>query len=163
MPKTKYKNENDVYQVLGVSDLKNLSKEKVIQLVNTIPEIDPKVALKMLEQIPEFSKTATTMVGYLKDTVKSVLKENNSSSDRAFRAYEVILNNFSEQLKKPFITKKEKREITEKMIEIADKIAAKDSENKTFLSRAVNGVGVVVAGTIGVFATILGVRFFIKK
>ena len=64
----------------------------------------------------------------------NVIKNNNSSQKDAVEAYKVILQDLSELLKKEDISKEERDEITEKMILVADKISAKDTENKDFLN-----------------------------
>ena len=47
----------------------------------------------------------------------------------------IILNDLSDLLKKENLTYEERNQITQKMIEIADRVAIKDTENKKFLEK----------------------------
>ena len=155
--------EKDIKRKLKVNDFSQLSNEKIEQLVTLLPEMEPEVAMKMIEQFPEFSKLASSMVGYLKDTVSQVLAENRDSADHAFRAYQFLLNDFSVQLKNPFISTKEKHYITEKMIEVADRIAALDADNKHFFQRLAVGFGAAALTVVAIAGAVLGVNFFKKS
>ena len=155
---SKYLSENDIKRKLKVRDLGQLSKDKTAQLVTLLPEMEPEVAIKMIEQFPEFSKLATSMVGYLKETVSQVLAENRDSTKHAFRAYQLLLNDLSEQLKKPLISTKEKHFITEKMLEVADRIAALDAENKNFLQKLAVGFGTVALAVVAIAGAVIGVN-----
>lgn len=160
---SRYLSEKDAKRRLGVSNFKQLSREQTIQLVTMLPEMDTETATKLIEQFPEFSSLASTMVGYLKESLNVVLHENNDSSQHAFRAYQTLLDDFSERLKKPLISAKEKHFLAEKMIEIADKIAAKDTENKNFFGKLYTTIAAVAGGVVVVAGAILGVRFLGKK
>lgn len=155
--------EKNIKKKLKVNDFSQLTKEKTEQLVTLLPEMEPEVAMKMIEQFPEFSKLAASMVGYLKETVKLVLAENRDSADHAFRAYQFLLNDFSVQLKKPFISTKEKHHITEKMIEVADRIAALDAENKNFFQKVAVGFGAAALAVVAIAGAVIGVNFFKKS
>jgi len=160
---SKYLSEEDAKRKLGVSNFKQLSKEQTYQLVTMLPEMNPETATKLIEQFPEFSRLASTMVGYLKDSLNAILRENSDSSQHAFRAYQALLDDFSEQLKKPFLSAKDKRMLAEKMIEVADKIAAKDTENKNFFGKLYTNIAAVVGGVIFIAGAFLGVKFLGKK
>lgn len=70
----------------------------------------------------------------------------------------MILQDLSELLKKEDITKKERDEITEKMVLVADKISAKDTENKDFRNGIIKYGVPIVGGALLLGAAILGVN-----
>ena len=97
------------------------------------------------------------MVAQLNVMCDNVIKDNNSSQKDAVEAYKMILQDLSELLKKEDISKEERDEITEKMILVADKISAKDTENKDFLNGIIKYGVPIVGGALLLGAAILGV------
>ena len=61
-------------------------------------------------------------------------------------------------LQQEYISVDERKYITEKMIEVADKVAVKDSENKEFIEKVIKYGGYVAAGALVLGAAILGVN-----
>lgn len=150
--------EQQVKAAIGISDWRNLSKEKIMNFVSILPEVDSEVAIKIIEQFPEFSKNSMMMIEYLKDVCNSVLEENKQSSNKSMDAYKQVLDELSILLKKENCTDADTRFITEKMIEVADKISAKDTENKEFWGKMLNTLGGVVLGAVTIGATVLGAK-----
>lgn len=50
-------NEQKVLDKLGIDDFRHLSKEKVIEFVSLVPNMEPEVAKAAIEQFPEFSSS----------------------------------------------------------------------------------------------------------
>lgn len=49
--------EKQVLKTLDIPDFRHLSKEKVMTFFSMIPQMDPEVAKKALEQFPNFSSS----------------------------------------------------------------------------------------------------------
>ena len=49
--------EQQVLQALNIPDFRHLSKDKVISFASMLTDMEPEVAMKALEQFPEFAKT----------------------------------------------------------------------------------------------------------
>lgn len=150
--------EQQVKDVLQIDNFRNLSKDKVMKFISLIPNMDKEVAISIINQFSAYSDMSKNMVGELRLLCETALKENTGSQKDAIAAYIKILDQLAEMLKKENITREEREYITNKTLEVADKIAAKDSENKEFIMNIVKcGTGlvgmVIVAG-----ATILGVK-----
>jgi len=100
---------------------------------------------------------AKCMVEQLGKTCDNAVAENAKSQDTVYSAYRKVLDDLGEILKRENITPEERDSISNKMIEIADKMSTKDSENKSFLSWIVKNKEYIISGAIVVGATILGV------
>lgn len=66
-----------------------------------------------------------------------------------------ILDSLAELLKKPNISNEEQSYLIDKMIEVANKISNKDSENKEFWQKALTTVGWVALGVVAIGAGFL--------
>lgn len=88
----------------------------------------------------------------------AALKENSISQKDAIEAYKLILDSLSEVLKKDDISPEERDAITDKMILVADKISAKDTENKEFINNILKYGTPIIGGILILGAAILGVN-----
>ena len=129
-----------------------------MEFVSLIPNMDKEVAIKIIEQYPAFAKLSESMVAQLNKMCAIALEKNEESQRLTIQAYKQILDELSNQLHMEDISKEEREKITKQMIEIADKISVKDTENKAFIDKMAKystgfAIGVVVLG-----AAILGVN-----
>ena len=149
---------DEVKNALKIDSFRNLSKDKIMEFVSLIPNMDKEVAIKIIEQYPAFAKLSESMVAQLNKMCDTALEKNEESQRLAIQAYKQILDELSNQLHMEDISKEEREKITKQMIEIADKISVKDTENKAFIDKMAKystgfAIGVVVLG-----AAILGVN-----
>ena len=50
------KTEQDVLAMLNIPDFRHITKENVLMMASSLDKMSPEVAMKVLEQIPDFSK-----------------------------------------------------------------------------------------------------------
>jgi len=124
----------EVKQALKIDSFRNVTKDKLIEFVSAIPNMDKDVAMEIIGQFPSYVEYTTNMITQLNTMCDNVLKENSASQKDAVEAYKKILDDLGELLKKETITGEERTQITEQMILVADRISAKDTENKDFLN-----------------------------
>ena len=129
-----------------------------MEFVSLIPNMDKEVAIKIIEQYPAFAKLSESMVTQLNKMCDTALEKNEESQRLTIQSYKQILDELSNQLHMEDISKEEREKITKQMIETADKISVKDTENKAFIDKMVKystgfAIGLVVLG-----AAILGVN-----
>lgn len=148
----------EVKNALKIDSFRNLSKDKIMEFVSLIPNMDKEVAIKIIEQYPAFAKLSESIVAQLNKMCDTALEKNEGSQRLTIQAYKQILDELSNQLHTEDISKEEREKITKQMIEIADKISIKDTENKAFIDKIVKcGTGIaIVAFVLG--AVILGVN-----
>lgn len=150
--------EDQVKDALQINKFNEVSKDKIMEFVSLIPNMDKDVAISIINQFPAYSEAAKTMVDRLNVMCENVLKENNSSQKDVVQAYQLILSELAELLKKEDISAEERSVITDKMITVADRISAKDSENKEWLNQLVKYGAPIIGGALILGAAILGVN-----
>lgn len=161
--------EEAVKDALGIDTFRNLSKDKIMEFISAIPNMDKEVAIRIINQFPTYAETASNMVSTLNTMCDNALKENNASQTESIIAYKNILSSLGELLKKDSISPEERATITDRMITVADRIAAKDSENKEFLNNVIKYGSSLIGGALLLGAVVLGVNVkdvripFLKK
>lgn len=148
-----YSTEEQVMKALSVDDFQNLNQDKIKKFISMIHNMDKEVARAVMNQFPSFAEVAKTMLAELNKMYDTILKSNNDCQNAAISAYQKILDELSEMLKKEYLTFEEKQNIIDKMIDIAGKIDDKDSENKEFLLKIFKSALTVIAGVgLGILA-----------
>ena len=150
--------ENEVKNALAIDSFRNISKDKIMEFVSAIPNMDKDVAIKIIEQFPAYTESANNIISQLNNLCNNAMKENSESQKESIKAYNKILDNLGELLKKETITAEERAYITEQMVIVADRISAKDTENKDFLKGIIKCGVPVIAGALVLGAAILGVN-----
>lgn len=146
----------EVKNALKIDNFRNLSKDKIIEFVSLIPNMDKEVAIKIIEQYPAFAKLSESMVDQLSKMCDTALEKNEESQRLTIQAYKQILDELSNQLHMEYIPKEEREKIIKQMIEIADKISVKDAENKAFIDKMVKYITAFATGVVVLGAAILG-------
>lgn len=148
----------EVKNALKIDSFRNLSKDKIMEFVSLIPNMDKEVVIKIIEQYPTFAKLSESMVAQLNKMCDTALEKNEESQRLTIQAYKQILDEQSNQLHMEDISKEEREKITKQMIEIADKISVKDTENKAFIDKMVKYSTGFAIGALVLGAAILGVN-----
>ncbi len=149
---------DEVKNALKIDSFRNLSKDKIMEFVSLIPNMDKEVAIKIIEQYPAFAKLSEAMVAQLNKMCDTALEKNEESQRLTIQAYKQVLDELSNQLHMEDISKEEREKITKQMIEIADKISVKDTENKAFIDKMVKYSTGFAIGVVALGAAILGVN-----
>lgn len=150
--------EEQVKKALHINSFREMSKDKIMEFTSLIPNMDKEVAIACINQFSSYKEMASNMVTQLNVMCDNVIQANNSSQKDVIEAYKNILEELSIQLKHENISNEEREKITEKMILVADKISAKDTENKDFLLGIIKNGTYILTGAFILGAAILGVN-----
>lgn len=150
--------EQQVKDALQIDSFRNLSKEKIMEFASLIPNMDKDVAISIINQFPAYAESSRKMLEQFKNVCDAALENNKDSQKDAILAYRKILDDLGGVLKKEELTPEERNRITEQMLEVADRISAKDTENKQFIDNLVKYGTQLTAGALLLGAVILGVN-----
>ena len=155
-------NEKEVLKELDIPDFRYITKDKVIEFTSMLSDMAPEVAKKALEQFPKFAEMTTQVIINLKESIVHIMDGNSESQNQIYQGYLQILTTQQERLTKgsETLTEAEKNEIINKMVEIVDKMSAKDTENKRFLASHWDKLQKIGLFVVGVGAGVLGGKFF---
>ena len=149
----RFNSEEQVMDVLGVKNLQNLSQDKTKEFVSLLPNMDREVAVGMVSQFPTFDTFARDVIEQLNGTCDRILSSNDVSQKDAIDGYKMTLNSLEKMIEDNKLSFENKRWVIEQMIEVSDRIAEKDTQNKLFLDRMHKrnvamgiGMGILVLG-----------------
>ncbi len=149
---------DQVKEYLDITDFRNLSKEKMIDFVSAIPYMDKDIAIKIIEQFPEYSAFGKEMVSHYNELCDSILEENNNSIQAVMYGYKQTLETLHSLVLSDNISAKERKYYTEQMIEIANEMVELYDKNKEFISGLFKYATCLFGGCVIAGAIILGVN-----
>lgn len=150
--------EKQVKEALGITKFSELSKDKIIEFASMIPQMDKEVAMSIIQQFPDYVNFSKEMIEILLNGCEKVLDSSDDSRKDAVKTYQFVLEQFSQKLNSGTLSAEDEKYYAEKMIEIADKVAEKDSEHKKFLEKIITLAGGAVTAAIVIGGAILGVN-----
>jgi hypothetical protein len=146
--------EEQVKQRLGIDSWRNLSKDGVVQLVAMMPDMSKDVALNIAEHFPDFKLLATETLNSVSRQLKTTLNSNKKSHKRAQKAFERVHDVLARELDRDDLSSEERRDLYDRLLQVAEKVAEKDFQGKQFALTALKiagaTVGVIVAGAVAI-------------
>lgn len=159
----RYSNELEIKRELGINTWRELSKDKLLRFAAMMPNMDTEVALKVVEQFPNFKDFAVDVIDAMETAHESTLKTNERSGDHVHDAYRDIRTILKAELDKGELTWDQRRWLVEQIQETGRQQFSKDSENKRFLDSVLGKVvvgagGIVVLGLVALGGRVLEQR-----
>jgi hypothetical protein len=148
--------ESKVLKKLGIPDFRHLTKSKVIQFASLIDRVDPEVAMKAIEQFPEFANTSKEILAEFKESIDKGFESNDESMKSFYETNNLIIMSLQKELDKDNLTFDEKKYIIDKMLEVSNAVYQKDSENKKFIVTLAVVAGGIATVAIAALAATLG-------
>ena len=133
--------EKTIKRALKVKSFKNLPVEKYDDLAKLLVNTRKDIAISIINQLPEYTTYAKEMLAQLTAICQSTINAGNTAHNDTIQAYNLVLNALNNELQTKRLTKRRKKKITTKMLDIADKIAQEGTEHKKFVLQALKTFG----------------------
>lgn len=147
-----------VKQYLNITDFRHLSKDKLIEFVSAIPEMDKDVAIRIIEQFPEFTRCAMSLVSHYETMCESILRENGDSVRYVMEGYKQTLNTLGGLALDEKLDPADRRYFAEKMVNVADNMASFDTKNKGLLAGMTKYITWFIGSALLLGAVALGIK-----
>lgn len=134
----KYNTEQKVKDALKINSWQNLSKDKILEFVAMMPEVDIEVAKKIIEQFPEFIAFAKLVLENMKTAFLSVNTSNSENQKAINDHFDSLSRVLENQLESDDLPFEEKKYYIDKLFELSEMRKDSDKENKRFLSEMVD-------------------------
>lgn len=160
---SKVLSEDEVKKILDVKDFRSISKDKIMEFVSLIPNMNKEVAMAAIAQFPNYADMAKGMTDGLIKLCDNAVKEVSVGNRETIELYKEILVNLQNQLKEENYSPEQKIKINEQMIEVANKISMTNTERNTLINNIIKYGGSIVSGALVLGAVVLGVNINKKK
>lgn len=140
--------EEYVLKKLGISDFRHLSKEKAMQFVSMLPQMDPEVAVKALEQFPQLKDAALSMAKDYKEAMIKAMDDDSNDVKTVFVTVNAIIDSLQKELERENIDIQERHYIIDQMKEVVE-IQRKVRKDGQDFKLKVLGIGGGVVALLG--------------
>lgn len=138
-------NEAAVKRMLGIETFRQLSGERIVEFVNMIPQMEPEVAIKALEQFPELKNLMLGLAEEGKNAYVAGLEANEKSSEATLSRMDAIIDIFKAQLDRDDLSPEERNHINDCLLKLnADNVEV-HKMNQDLIWRGLK----VAAGIVG--------------
>lgn len=144
----KYTNESEIKKVLGIDTWRNLSRENFTRFAAMMPDMDKEVALKIVEQFPEFTAFALEAVNVMQKAQEAAHADNKQSMAHVHEAFQEVREILKGQLEVEDLPWDQRKYILDLIMDTGRLQDAKDSENKAFVKDIYKIMGAAVVGAL---------------
>lgn len=150
--------EQEVLDRFGWHDFRNMNSKDLIKFVSALPDMDREVAIKCIEQFPEFSKYGSKILDIVTKSFENTVKTNKDLADEVIQAYRDILDSLKKELRKRNLTQEDRTRITEMMVDVADRIAEIDKSHQHFHELVVKAAGAIGVAALATAGALIGLK-----
>lgn len=162
MKNNKSLTENELLALLGIKDFKHMTKDKIIDFCNALPNTNVEVAKKAFERFPDFAKTSVEIMKNYKEIVSETINTNSENLDSFNKNCDIIINSISSIMQKKHIRRKHRKELIDSMITVLQMQKDMDKNNKAWFGKVIATVGTVAGSVVAIAGAILGAKFINK-
>lgn len=145
--------EEQIKENLGLKDWRNLTKDKVVDLVNCFTKASPETVKEILTQIPEIKETSKEILAVSKGYYETIQQSNEKITDSIIELVNYLLKYIKKLIDDDKeLTFEQKNILIDKQIELIKTLDSLDTKNKTFLKYLSDNWGkitLISAGLIG--------------
>lgn len=155
--------EEKVLQQLNINSFRELSKEKFMDFISVLPDMDPEVQIKALEQFPEFISAAKEALSGMKENASEILRSEDKGLEGVTKSYEMAIDYLGGLLNKEGLSPEELMKIAHMIFDLTQKHGEALAEHRAFEEGVQNRylTGVIATMALGVAA--LGVKVVVPR
>lgn len=154
----RFHTEMQVLKKLDIPDFRHLTKDKVIEFATMVPQMNPEVAKKALEQFPNFASTSLDVMKEYRTLLEKSMEQDQESAQICYDMYGRVMAALEKILEEDSLTFEEKTYILSEMKQVADEVSHKDLEKTNARMKVISIAGGFAAAVVAVLGTAIGVN-----
>lgn len=155
--------EEKVLKQLGINSFREMSKDKIMEFSSMITDMEPEVAIKALEQFPNFMELSTSVISTVKDTLQTLIKGNDENEKEQLKMCSTVIDALQSELSLENISSEERARIESELLSVLSIIRDMNVENKKFRRETITKILSFGGMIIAIGASLIGANIVIKK
>lgn len=147
--------EKQVLRKLDIPDFRHLTKDKVIAFASMVPNMQPEVAKKALEQFPNFASTSLDIMQEYKTIFEEAIADEREGAQITYEMYRCIMD-ADQKLLEEELSFEQEMLILDHMKETADAVAKFNLERAQNRLKLLALAGSVATAAIAILGAALG-------
>lgn len=145
--------EEEVLRRIGAKDFRSLNKKAIIEFVSSIDQMDPQVALAIIEKFPEIAQFGLNIAKEQTEQLRAILTSNDESVRAQYELTKMVAGILQDVLENKDSTPEERIEAMRGLDNVLAHNERIDKRNKKFLGKL---FGMGLAGLAGIAAVVFG-------
>ena len=142
--------EEQIKEILGLEDWRNLTKDKVVDLVNCFTKASPETIKEILTQILEIKETSKEILAVSKEYYETIQQSNEKITDSIIESANHLLKSIKKTIDDDEeLTFEQKNILLDKQIELIKMLYSLDTKNKIFLKHLSDNWGNITLISVG--------------
>ncbi len=150
--------EKDLLKMLGIPSFRHMSKDKLASFVSALPDIDPDVAKKALEQFPDLSTAITEIVGHYRGIVSECIAGSDADTRLCLVTCASIIDSIQHELESEALTFEQRETLIGQSVGLVQMMRTIDADGKRFRTRIVYASSVALGLVAAALVSVLGSR-----
>lgn len=148
--------EEKVLKKLKIEDFRHLSKDTVMTFASSLRQMDPEVAMKALEQFPNFADAVKGGVIQYKEVAENIIKSSDKNHDKLLEMIDAEYQQLLKILDTEELNLDAKFQIMDRLDALQDKVDKLNKDMRNYRLKVAGGVLGLVLVTAGIMASVLG-------
>ena len=149
-------NEKDLLKMLDIPTFRHMTKDKLASFVSALPDTDPEVAKKALEQFPDLSTAVTEIVGHYKGIISECLAGSDADTQLCLETCAAIASTIQSELKNPELTNEQRESLIDKSMQLVQQMREIDADGKRFRAHVAYAALFALCIAAATLASVLG-------
>ena len=150
--------EKKALKMLKANSFREISKDKILDFMSIIPDMDKEVAKKALDQFPHFISGTSKVLQEYKETMQKSMESEDKGFEAVIKGYQTTIDALDRMLQENDLTFEKKMRIVEEMNKLGDKMSLENDKRRNFHSGGLNSLASLCMIIIVIAASILGVK-----
>ena len=148
--------EKDLLKMLGIPSFRHMSKGKLASFVSALPDIDPDVAKKALEQFPDLSTAITEIVGHYAGIVSECLAGSDADTRLCLETCASIIDSIQRELETERLAFEQREMLIGQSLELVQIMRSIDADGKRFRAHIIYASSIAVGLVAAALVSVLG-------
>lgn len=155
--------EQRALEKLNIGSFREVTKDKLVELMSMIPDMSPELAMKALEQIPNFTTNTVTILGELKEALTTTFNSEDKALETATQSRLAAIESLTKLLESDSLSFKQKMAVVEQINILCDKNSQDYEKHQRFLFEGYRSLAYIGAAFIVGTLSLLGLKANIRR
>ena len=151
-------NEKQALEVLNANSFREISKEKILNFMSMLPNMEPEVAKKALDQFPQFGTCASKVLGDYKELTEKAIESSDANLADTLRGRLITIDGLNKMLESDNLTFEQKMDVAKEMAELSNQNSEDVRRDNAFKLEVLGIAASLFFAALGAAASILGGR-----
>ena len=148
--------DKDLLRMLDIPSFRHMTKDKLADFVSALPDIDPEVAKKALEQFPDLASSMVEISAHYSGVIAKCLEGGDADTATCLEACAAINESIRRELEKGDLEPGERERLVDRQIQVVQMMRGVDGDGKRF-RMGIARIGAVALGFVALaLVTALG-------